>query len=114
MPMVEYVDSSGFLVGSVYATSVSSDGTWLQANTPDLSRVYSGTYQVKVTNKTYQGYYLHIVGTATMTAWGRDRLDSDGDGWYDDEDCDPYDPFVTTCIQTCGGTGNEPLTICGF
>ncbi len=114
MPSVDYFDANGFLIGTVYASSVASDGTSLQANLPDLSSVYSGTYRVKVTNKRYDGYYLNIVGSATMTGWGRDRLDSDGDGWYDDEDCDPYDPNITSCGgggDVCGG-GNEPIYIC--
>jgi hypothetical protein len=112
MPRVEYFDSSGYLVGSVYATSVSGS-TSLQASVPDLSSAYSGTYQVRVTNMTYQGYYANIVGTASITAWGNDRVDSDGDGWYDDEDCDPYDPYVHTgCgAEYCGG-GQEPITVC--
>ncbi len=101
-PKVEYFDNNGYLIGSVYATSVSSDGTWLQANVPDLSYVYSGTYQVKVTNKTSSGYYVHTVGSAPITAWGRDRPDSDGDGWYDDEDCDPWDPYRNYSCS-CGG-----------
>jgi hypothetical protein len=114
MPRVDYFDiSTGFLMGSVEAMSVNSNGTSLQANLPDLSYVYSGTYRVKVTNKTYDGYYLNIVGWANMTGWGRDRPDSDGDGIYDDEDCDPYDPYNSYCPQTCGGTGDEPLTLCG-
>lgn len=113
MPQVDYFDSNGYLVGSVYANSVSSDGTSLQAAMPDLSYVYSGTYQVKVTNKTDEGYYVHIVGFAPMTGWGRDRVDSDGDGWYDDEDCDPYDPYRnSSCVETCGGDGITPRTIC--
>lgn len=119
MPQVEYFDSNGYLVGSAYATSVSSNGTSLQADMPDLSNVYSGTYQVKVTNKTSQGYYAHIVGSATFTASGRDRTDSDGDGWYDDEDCDPYDPYRNTdCNGNCGGGGlghpYEVPTICEY
>ena len=113
MPRVEYFDGSGFLVGSVYANSVAGGGTSLDATVPDLSAAYSGTYQIRVTNKTSQGYYSHTVGNATVQAWGRDRPDSDGDGWYDDQDCAPYDPYMATdCIETCGGTGNEPLTIC--
>jgi hypothetical protein len=113
MPRVDYFDSNGYLVGSVNATSVASNGTSLQANMPDLSYVYSGTYQVKVTNKRYDGYYLTIVGSAAMTGWGRDRLDSDGDGWYDDEDCAPDDPsFNYDCSATCGGYDNVPRYIC--
>lgn len=113
MPKVDYYDGNGYLIGSVYATSVSGGGTSLQANVPDLSNVYSGTYQLKVTNKTTTGQYVHVVGSATITAWGRDRVDSDGDGWYDDEDCDPYDPYLTNNCggETCGG-GQEPITIC--
>lgn len=113
MPVVEYFDNNGYLVGSAYADSVSGDGTSLQANLPNLSYAYSGTYQIKVTNKSYDGYYLDIVGSATVTGWGRDRPDSDGDGWYDDEDCDPYDPYRNfNCNQTCGGGPREPITIC--
>ncbi len=113
MPRVDYFDGNGYLVGSVYATSVAGGGTSLQANLPDLSYVYSGTYQVKVTNKRSDGYYLNEVGSATMTGWGRDRLDSDGDGWYDDEDCDPSDPSLNSnCSGTCGGDGTTPYYIC--
>jgi hypothetical protein len=101
MPQVDYFDSSGYLIGGVYATSVASDGTSLQANVPDLSYVYSGTYQVRVMNKTSSGYYVHTVGSAPMTTWGRDRPDSDGDGWYDDEDCNPYDPYLNYNCSNC-------------
>lgn len=113
MPEVEYFDGNGYLVGSVYANSVSGGGTSLVANMPDLSYVYSGTYQVRVTNATSSGYYTHVVGAATMSGWGRDRTDSDGDGWYDDEDCNPSDPYYTNnCTETCGGDGIHPLTLC--
>lgn len=114
MPRVDYFDGNGFLVGSVVASSVASGGTSLTANMPNLTYVYSGTYQVKVTNRTWDGYYLDIVGTASMTGWGNDRPDSDGDGWYDDQDCAPYDPYLATdCTETCGGYGNVPLELCG-
>jgi hypothetical protein len=115
MPRVDYYDGNGYLIDSVYATSVSSDGTVLQANLPDLSQVYSGTYQIKVTAKRSDGYYLNLIGSATMTGWGRDRLDSDGDGWYDDEDCAPYDPNITSCGggEVCGG-GDEPIYLCPY
>ena len=100
MPRVDYFDGDGYLVGSVYATSVSGS-TSLTASVPDLSSAYSGTYQIRVTNKTSSGYYAHQVGTASMSAYGRDRLDSDGDGWYDDEDCDPEDPYRNTYCNDC-------------
>ena len=112
MPRVDYFDSNGYLVGSAGATSVWDGGTSLQANTPDLSSAYTGTYQVKVTNQTYGGHYMDIVGSATMSGWGRERPDSDGDGWYDDEDCDPYDPYRNYDCQNCGGTGINPRIIC--
>jgi hypothetical protein len=111
MPTVDYFDSNGFLMGTVYANSVASDGTSLQANLPDLSEIYSGTYQIKVTNKRYDGYYLNKVGYATMSGWGRDRLDSDGDGYYDDEDCYPDDPYMNCNSGICGG-GQEPIYVC--
>ena len=113
LPRVEYFDQTGFLVGSTYASSVWGGGTALDCYVPDLSQAYSGTYTIRVTNKTSQGYYSHRVGTATVTAWGRDRQDSDGDGLYDDQDCAPFDPFNSSCAETCGGTGLDPLTLCG-
>lgn len=100
MPRVEYFDGDGYLVGSVYATSVSGS-TSLTASVPDLSSAYSGSYQIQVTNKTYEGYYAHTVGLATVSAYGRDRLDSDSDGWYDDEDCAPYDPSRGAYCNDC-------------
>ncbi len=110
MPRVEYFDGTGYLVGSVLASSVSGS-TSLQASVPDLSYAYSGSYVVRVTNKTSSGYYAHFVGTATISAWGRDRLDSDGDGWYDDEDCYPEDPYMNCSTGICGG-GQEPIYVC--
>jgi hypothetical protein len=111
MPRVEYF-ADGYMVGAVTASSVSGS-TSLVAPVPDLSGVYSGTYYIRVSNMTSQGYYLHIVGGATMTGWGNDRPDTDGDGWYDDQDCDPYDPFYTNnCAPAYCGGGDEPIRVC--
>lgn len=101
MPRVDYFDSDGYLIGSVAATSVAANGTSLNAPTPDLSSVYSGNYEIVVTNKRADGEYLDRVGSAPIYAWGRDRLDSDGDGWYDDEDCYPYDSWRWDCNAGC-------------
>lgn len=105
MPMVEYFDDYGYFIGSALATYVSTDGTVMSVPAPDLSYVYSGTYQLRVTNKTWEGYYVEVVGTATMTGWGRDRPDTDGDGWYDDQDCYPFDPSRWDCVSPGGCSG---------
>ena len=105
MPMVEYFDGSGYLLGYTYASAVAGDGTWLTAPTPDLSLAYSGTFEIRVTNLRSDGEYLDIVGTATMNCWGRDRPDSDGDGYYDDEDCYPFDATLWCGGGTGGGGG---------
>ena len=107
MPRVDYFDGYGYLLGSTVANAVAGDASWLQAPVPDLSSVYSGTYQVRVTNMASNGYYLNEVGAASITAWGRDRPDSDGDGWYDDEDCYPYDATRWSCDGGGGGGGGD-------
>jgi hypothetical protein len=51
MPIVEYYDEySGVLVGSATAFSIAGDGSSLQAYTPDLTGVYTGSYNVVVSN----------------------------------------------------------------
>jgi len=72
LPRIEYMDPySGDLLAITTATSVSGDGTWLQATTPDLSAVYSGTFSVIISNKLSDGRY-EVVGTSTVDAYGRD------------------------------------------
>jgi hypothetical protein len=100
-PMVEYFDSYGYLIGSVAASKIGDDGSWGYVEVPDLSSVYSGSYQIRITNMTAAGHYLNIVGTASVIASGRDIPDSDGDGWNDAEDCYPDDPSR----WLCGGPG---------
>lgn len=99
MPRVDYLDEEGYLIGSTYATEVAGDGTQLVAGVPNLSQVWSGNYQVRVVNKTWEEHYGDEVGYATISCWGRDRPDSDGDGWYDDEDCYPFNASLWDCYQ---------------
>ncbi len=105
MPRLDYFDADGFLIGTVYASSVAGGGSSLQAPVPDLSLVYSGTYTIEVTNMSSEGYYTDVVGTATLNGWGRDPVDSDGDGVYDNYDCYPYDPSLWECGGSGGGGG---------
>ncbi|MGB7926156.1 MAG: hypothetical protein WCF57_23145, partial [Pyrinomonadaceae bacterium] len=106
MPRVDYFSEYGYLVGSSTATYVSGDGTQLQAPVPDLSYAWSGSYQIVVTNMESNGFYAVRVGIANVSCWGRDRPDSDGDGFYDDEDCYPWDYSRWNCYEP-GGCGEQ-------
>lgn len=108
MPRVEYFDGDGYQVGTVSATWISGDGTQIIAPTPDLSYAYSGTYQIIVTNAQAGGFYIDRVGGGTMSCWGRDRPDSDGDGVYDDSDCYPWDAWRWDCETGGCGQQNSP------
>ena len=106
MPRVDYFDGYGYLIGSTTATYVSGDGTQLQAPVPSLSYAWSGDYLIVVTNMESNGFYAETVGRASISCWGRDRPDSDGDGYYDDEDCYPWDYTRWDCNDP-EGCGNE-------
>ncbi|HXI25037.1 MAG TPA: hypothetical protein VNG71_14335 [Pyrinomonadaceae bacterium] len=68
MPVVEYFDQyTGDLVASATAMSVSGDGTSLQVATPDLSGIYSGAYNIVVSNVASDASYS-TVGVATFSA----------------------------------------------
>jgi hypothetical protein len=72
MPYIEYVDQyTGQIIGGTTATAVGSKGAWLQAAMPDLSSVYSGTYNVLVSNVMADGS-REYVGTSTIVCYGRD------------------------------------------
>lgn len=94
MPRVEYFDGDGYMIGTTYASSVAGDYSSVTAPVPDLSGAWSGTYSIQVTNKTWEGFYVDILGSATMSCWGRDRYDLDGDGWYTDQECNDTDARV--------------------
>jgi hypothetical protein len=86
-PHIEYIDSyTGDVIGSVDATAVSADGSWLEAPMPDLSQVYSGTYTIFISNRQSDGS-LSYVGSSTVDTYGRD-------GTYGDpppDQCQPTD-----------------------
>lgn len=71
MPSVAYYDEFGYLVAETTATAMASDGSWIQANTPDLSSVYSGSYNVIVRNATADGAW-NPAGVATIDVYGND------------------------------------------
>lgn len=71
MPRIEYRDPyTGALVAVTTATEVRK-GSSLTMATPDLSAVYSGTYNVFVSNVMADGSF-ETVGGATVDVYGRD------------------------------------------
>lgn len=107
MPQVKYFDGDGYLLGITTATWVSGDGTQMSAPVPNLSQAWSGTYQIVVTNMQSNGLYSETVGSAWVNCWGRDRPDTDGDGFYDDIDCYPWDPYRWDCYEPPDGCGQQ-------
>jgi hypothetical protein len=68
MPVVEYYDQySGLLIGNATASSVSGDGSSLEVVTPSLSGVYTGGYNIVVSNKLADGSNT-MVGIAAFSA----------------------------------------------
>lgn len=72
MPKIQYWDDFGQLLGETTASSVSGDGTWLEAPTPSNTwQAYSGRWTVYVMNRTWDGSIEHA-GSALVYAYGRD------------------------------------------
>jgi hypothetical protein len=68
MPTIEYYDQySGVLVGSATAFSIAGDGSSVQFYTPDLTGVYTGSYNVVVSNVAADGTSA-VVGVAPFSA----------------------------------------------
>lgn len=68
MPVIQYYDQySGIFVASTTAFSVATDGSSLQAYTPDLSGVYTGSYNIVVSNVAGDGSHS-VVGVAPFSA----------------------------------------------
>jgi hypothetical protein len=72
LPRIEYMDQyTGDMIAVTTATSVTGDGNGLQATTPNLSFVYSGTFSVFVSNAQADGSFEYV-GATTVDAYGRD------------------------------------------
>jgi len=68
MPVIEYYDQySGILLANTTASSVAGDGSSLEVVTPDLSGVYTGGYNIVVSNKAADGSNT-MVGIAAFSA----------------------------------------------
>lgn len=93
MPIVTVYDWNNRLVAGSEATAVAGDGSWLQVNTPNLSTCYSGSYTLVVSTSIGNSTYVDM-GAAPVSAWGRDLVDADGDGFPNDRDCNDSDPNV--------------------
>ncbi len=66
MPLVQYFDLNGNLVAQSNAQSIASDGSWIQAPTPDLSQIAAGTYAGFIKNANSSGGW-DVVGAAVVT-----------------------------------------------
>lgn len=95
MPVVEFYDNYSNFIGSTTATAVDPGGTWLQANTPDLSQVYSGGYQVEIHNVKADAS-MDFIGVSDVITYGRDEP----------QGCNPTDQEVQNCINCCSVNGS--------
>lgn len=97
MPKVDFWDKNEVLQYQTTASSVSADGTTLQVSTPDLSQVYSGYYNIEVSNINPDGS-TQIIGVATVQTYGRDEPDP----WYcvHDGTCAEWDDVNCVCLRT--------------
>lgn len=103
MPVVWVWDWNGRLVAGKEASAVASDGTWCQVDNLELTNCYSGTYTIVVSTTINYHTYLEL-GEVTITGWGRDLIDADGDGWPNDRDCDDSNPYVyPAAYPDCSG-----------
>ena len=71
MPTIEFYDEYGTFFNQTTASTVSADGTWLQAAIPSLAGLYSGTYTVVIVNATADGS-RNAIGTASVWLYGND------------------------------------------
>jgi hypothetical protein len=68
MPVIEFWNEYGTVVGQTTATEVAADGTWARGNTPymDTSNMYGGAYTVGINNVVAGGGY-DTIGYASLS-----------------------------------------------
>ena len=63
MPRIQFVNmTTAEIVGTTTASSLNSNGTWLQAPTPYLGWAYSGSYVAIVQNLSSNGSWVGLGG----------------------------------------------------
>jgi hypothetical protein len=87
MPLIQ-ITHSGVLVAQTTATEVGNDGTWLQAQTPDLTYAYTGTYDVQVSTADESGQYF-VLSYATMDVINNDPPPPPPDPCDGNPNCNP-------------------------
>jgi hypothetical protein len=104
MPFVKVYDYNNRVIGYRQAEEVAYDGSWIRVPCPDMAQSYSGNYTLVISlgigPNTYQEY-----AEASMTGYGRDAIDVDGDGFPNDVDCNDNDPNVNPlAAPDCSGS----------
>ena len=95
MPVVDFFDEYGNVLAQATATSVSSDGSTLTINTPDLSACYTGTYGLSVMNAMADGTWDYF-GSAVVDMYGNDPPPPDPDP-TPDPSCWGYEGVREAC-----------------
>lgn len=103
MPVIEYYDENEVFIQRTTAYEVAADGTWLKVHVPNMSSVYTGRYNIEISNVMADGT-RQIAGSAPLEAYGR-PADADGDGYkcygaYGN-DCDDSDAMIHPGTPTC-------------
>jgi len=65
-PLLELYDGDGSIYATWNANSVAGDGSSLQANTPDITQLEDGTYDILVMNMNADGITYTRVGGAML------------------------------------------------
>jgi hypothetical protein len=96
MPTIEFYDEYGTFFNQTTASTVSADGTSLQAAVPSLAGLYSGTYTIVIVNATADGS-RNAVGTASVWVYGNDMLPPPPDPLPDPNPCGSTNGIALEC-----------------